>query len=301
MIISQIIGGLGNQMFQYARGQALALELGVPHLLDLTAFSGYKANISEGLYRGMALHGGFQFAEIFDCDLHVASDSDIKKIIGWRRKNIFKKRLSNPYLSVFHGDRIIMEKSVFNNERDGLSDKGFYISGYWQNEKYFISQEDEIRKSFIFRAPLVGENSMVAETVRDVNSVSLHIRRGDYVSNKKFSQQYPVASIRYYKDAINIIKKMVPDPVFFIFSDSIEWAKENFDIGCPVSYISNNNGVSSYNDMHLMSLCKHNITANSSFSWWGAWLNDNESKIVISPKNWANHFTFELPKTWIAV
>ena len=301
MIITQIVGGLGNQMFQYARGQALALELGVPHLLDLTAFSGYDANVSEGLYRGMALHAGFQFAEIFDCDAHVASDSDIKKVIGWRRRKFFKDRLSKPYLSGFHGDRIITERSVFNTERDILSDKGLYISGYWQNEKYFIFKEDEIRKSFTFRAPLDGENLKVAESVRDVNSVSLHIRRGDYVSNKKFSQQYPIAPIKYYKGAISIIKKMVPDPVFFIFSDSIEWAKENFNIGSPVSYVCNNNGVTSYNDMHLMSLCKHNITANSSFSWWGAWLNDNKSKIVIGPKNWVSHSTFELPKSWIAV
>ena len=117
-------------------------------------------------------------------------------------------------------------------------------------------------------------------------AVSLHVRRGDYVSDPKTKAILGVCSLDYYRAAIAHIAERIESPAFFVFSDDIAWAKANLEIPFPCEYVDHNQGQQSYNDMHLMSLCKHHIIANSSFSWWGAWLNPRKDKIVIAPENW---------------
>jgi hypothetical protein len=126
----------------------------------------------------------------------------------------------------------------------------------------------------------------IAEQISRVNSVSLHVRRGDYVANLKVAAIHGLCSKEYYASAIKFISKKVERPHFFVFSDDINWVENNFKINYPCTYINQNFSNESYNDLRLMSLCQHNIIANSSFSWWGAWLNCNSEKIVIAPKKW---------------
>ena len=138
--------------------------------------------------------------------------------------------------------------------------------------------------------------------ISQTNSVSLHIRRGDYVSNQKTNQTHGTCDLDYYQRCITEIEKEVENPYFFVFSDEIEWVKENLKINHPAEYVDQNTGDKSYEDMRLMSQCKHNVIANSSFSWWGAWLNSYPDKIVFAPKRWFasdKHNTKDLiPEGW---
>jgi hypothetical protein len=140
--------------------------------------------------------------------------------------------------------------------------------------------------------------------IENNNSVSIHVRRGDFFKNKKRIQRYGnICTNSYYKKAINIIKHKINDPIFLVFSDDIDWAKQNFT-GSNFIFVDWNKGKSSYRDMHLMSLCKHNIIANSTFSWWGSWLNNNENKVVISPSKMNNKhkdFSQLFPEKWVRI
>ena len=114
----------------------------------------------------------------------------------------------------------------------------------------------------------------------------MHIRRGDYVSNPTTNKLHGTCSLEYYHNAVDIIAAKVSNPHFFIFSDDHEWARNNFKIDYPLTFVAHNNAGKNYEDMRLMSLCKHHIIANSSFSWWGAWLGSNPKKIVCAPRGW---------------
>jgi hypothetical protein len=133
---------------------------------------------------------------------------------------------------------------------------------------------------------MAGLNAELKEEIGNTNAVSLHVRRGDYVHNSTNAATYEVCSLDYYRASIRHMAERIQQPKFFIFSDDIAWVKNNLKIDFPHHYVDCNHGEESYNDMRLMSLCQHHIIANSSFSWWGAWLNPNREKIVIAPKNW---------------
>jgi hypothetical protein len=161
-----------------------------------------------------------------------------------------------------------------------------------------------IRTDFAFRQPLTGLNVEIAQEIAVVNSVSLHIRRGDYASNPKTLSTHGTCSLAYYKEAIRKIIERVESPHLFVFSDDIDWARDNLNIDLPIRYVDHNRDSESFNDMRLMSLCRHHIIANSSFSWWGAWLNPHEDKIVVAPNNWfanSNNTKDLLPTGWFAL
>lgn len=292
MIISHVLGGLGNQMFQYAAGRALALERSQPLRLDLSGFAGY------------GLHHGFLLQEIFDCPVDVATESDIRAILGWQYASGIRRVLARPALAALRRNGFVVEphfqywpgiKSVPNDS---------YLAGYWQTEKYFQDASLQIRKDFTFKSPLTGLNAELSEQIANVNAVSLHVRRGDYVSNDKNKAVYGACTLEYYRAAVRYITERTAQPEFFIFSDDPGWVKENLHLDQPCQYIDHNQGVESYNDMRLMSMCKHHIIANSSFSWWGAWLNTNPGKIVIAPGNWfvnGNSTEDLIPKDWISL
>ena len=128
----------------------------------------------------------------------------------------------------------------------------------------------------------------ILNEIENSNSISIHIRRGDYMSPENYNMYGCIATPTYYKKAIKVIEEKVENPTFFVFSNDMDWVKKNIQINSRVFYIDINSGNGSYKDMQLMSNCKHNIIANSSFSWWGAWLNENKNKIVIAPKKWIN-------------
>lgn len=289
MIIVDVIGGLGNQMFQYAAGRALSLKLRVPLKLDTRDFSGYR------------LHQGFELNRLFNCNAEIATNSDLAQVLGWQRAKLVQRVFRRPQLKNLRYKSFEVEPHFYYWSDINQLEDNKYLYGYWQSEKYFIEFAENIREDFTFKLPFSDQNAELTEQISRVNAVSLHVRRGDYVSNTKNSF-IGVCSLEYYQKAIEHIKKQVDLPIFFVFSDDINWAKSNLVLDKTTTFVSHNKGSESYNDMRLMSLCKHNIIANSSFSWWGAWLNANPEKIVIAPKQWFANSTDVsdlLPKGWI--
>jgi hypothetical protein len=180
-----------------------------------------------------------------------------------------------------------------------------YLIGYWQSENYFKSQEAQIRNDFRFRFPLTGKNEYWEQLINSTNAISLHVRRTDMINNPDIVKTHGSCGLDYYLEAANRISDGLEQPVFFIFSDDPEWCKENLHLSWPVHYIDNNQGDLAYIDMQLMSMCKHHVIANSSFSWWGAWLNTSNSKRVIAPKRWFADNTKDtsdlIPSGWIRI
>jgi hypothetical protein len=290
VVISHIIGGVGNQMFQYAAGKALALATGQQHYLDINDFSDYK------------LHNGFELNRVFNLDITSADQITIAGMLGWRSSHLVRKILRQPQLASLRGKKFVVQP-YFNYWPDFFSLTGnVYLHGYWQSESYFKPFESIIRQNFTFREPLEGKNLELSLEISGCQSVSLHVRRGDYINDSKTARIMDVCSLEYYLAAVDNIAKCVKRPVFYIFSDDIDWVKKNLPISFPCVYVDHNRGAESYRDMQLMSLCKHNVIANSSFSWWGAWLNDNPGKIVVAPKTWFCNGTNDsdlIPAEWV--
>ena len=274
MIISQIIGGLGNQMFQYAAGRALSLVREQPLRLDISGFAEYK------------LHQGFELQRVFNCPAEIATKADMRGVLGWQSSPVLRRILMRPGMAALRCKGFVVEPHFHFWDGLGKDPLDCYLAGYWQSEKYFHSAADAIRRDFTFRRTLTTENARLAEKIAQVHAVSLHVRRGDYVNSPSNSVTYGACSPDYYRAAIQHVSGQVGHPHFFIFSDDIAWVKENLKMDMPHRYIEHNQGAESYNDMRLMSLCRHHIIANSSFSWWGAWLNTGASKIVVAPRKW---------------
>ncbi|MDL5051364.1 alpha-1,2-fucosyltransferase [Oscillatoria amoena NRMC-F 0135] len=153
-----------------------------------------------------------------------------------------------------------------------------YIEGCFQSEKYFKQYENTIRKELSFKTKATGKNAELLEKIKSVNAVSLHVRRGDYVSNSETLKVHGVCGLDYYERAVKHIESVIDNPHFFLFSDEPEWVQQNLTLNHPYEIINHNKGENSFEDMRLMSACNHHIIANSSFSWWGAWLNPSEKK-----------------------
>jgi len=293
MVISHILGGIGNQMFQYAAGRALSLSTDQIHSLDLNDFTDYQ------------LHNGFELERVFNIDKVVKStSSNIQELLGWRANSFAKKVLRRSPFTRLRGPSFVVEPHFNYWPAFFKLDHDCYLYGYWQSEHYFNGFADIIRQDFAFKIPLDERNKKVGLEMANTQSVSLHVRRGDYVSDPKNSNIMHICSLEYYRQAINHIVKRIEQPVFYIFSDDMAWVKEHLSIEFPCVYIDHNSGSESYRDMQLMSLCKHHVIANSSFSWWGAWLNANPEKTVIAPKNWfrnGNNDSDLIPDEWIRI
>ena len=187
-------------------------------------------------------------------------------------------------------------KGLKTNEPN-IDENAIYFDGYYQDKKYMDGYEDIL--SFK-RYELDDVNKRILESIESTQSVALHVRRGDYLQPQFVSTYGNICTAEYYKKAINIVKQELINPRFFLFSDDIEWCKKNLPIDNSV-YVDNNQGVTSYIDMFLMSKCKANILANSSFSYWGAMMNKNDG-IVIYPKKWNNKHTPDIfPNYWIGL
>lgn len=283
MKIVKFLGGLGNQMFQYALYKALEKRNKVVKA-DVTEFSTYTTH-------------DYEIEEVFDIKLNKASRSEAKLyqpfVRDWFTRKLRKfKGLKNAYTE---------ETTPFCFDEDVLTARGpkFYW-GYWQNQDYFIDIETQIRQDFQFSKTLDPVNKDLLTQMVNSNSISIHVRRGNYLDHELLGG---ICDLEYYKKAIDFITNKVDQPVFFIFSNDIDWCKKNLDINFPKTFVSGNNGPKNYIDMQLMSHCKHNIIANSSFSWWGAWLNENPEKIVVSPKKWVNNNSPNsiIPSAWTKI
>ncbi len=296
MICVSIFGGLGNQMFQYACGRALAHNNNMPLVLDLSRLESSKVK-SYTTTRNFDL-------DAFHLKAKKASRSELRKFkpLFYRIINAISFKLLSHGIQT--GSYFIERKFSYNRNITCIKGSCF-LSGYWQSEKYFNSVESLIRDDFSFPDSLDSKNEFILNKIVLSNSISIHIRRTDF-ENTLSDNIHGVCPMSYYLQAIEVITSKVENPVFFIFSDDIDWAKVNLKLSYACFFISGNNN-KSYVDMQLMSSCKHNIIANSSFSWWGAWLNQNPKKIVIAPSIWfinsnLNSQTKDLiPDTWIRI
>lgn len=292
MIITKIIGGLGNQMFQYAVGRAVSLKLGQTLLLDVSDFSTYE------------LHHGFELQRVFNCQAATAGKADVQGVLGWQYSPAIRRLVVKKRLRLVRRPSLVIEPHY--HYWPGIEDVPLncYLDGYWQSEKYFAKSESVLRSDFTFTNGLTGKNIDIVEQIDRHNAVSIHVRRGDYATNMVTNATHGLCSLDYYQRAIEYIRERVECPHFYIFSDDIRWVRNNLAVAEPCVYIDHNQGTESYNDMRLMSLCRHNIIANSTFSWWGAWLNSRANKIVIAPHKWfANNYDISdlYPRGWVAL
>ena len=275
-IIVNCLGGLGNQMSQYAFYKELE-------------FRGYNVEFYIGGFESYNLHN-YELEKVFNVDINYANKKDIAPYFSIFAKILRRLKLSNGGL--------ILQKHFEYYEPYLHYYRDSYLIGYWQSESYFSNVCDDIRDKFKF-PPLNSYNLPLSEKINNSNSVSLHIRRGDYVGHELYDG---ICNLDYYKRAIVYMRERIKTPLFFVFSNDINWCKLNLGID-DVEYVSGNTGVNNYCDMQLMSLCKHNILANSSFSWWGAWLNNNPHKLVIVPRKFFNGDMYNetdiYPSSWI--
>ena len=283
MIFLRLMGGMGNQMFQYAMARTLCLKHNCELIIDTSLMAERESVNSAGIsLRPYELN-------VFNIQGQIADDQPIQKILKVRKQDKLKKAAALLFCSIANKfsdswrvcicerKKIRFDKSLLNLPSNVL------LQGYFPSYKYFLSCEDLIREEFSFNTEPSCQNQITMETISSSNSISLHVRRGDYISNEKTRYRFGVCSPDYYKMAVDYISKNVENPRFFVFTNDPDYVESNLQIKYPTVYVTHNSGIKSYEDMRLMSLCKHNIIANSSFSWWGAWLNNNHGKIVIAP------------------
>lgn len=294
MIITRIIGGLGNQMFQYAAGKSLATHLNTDFKIDISA---YKNQNPKDTSRDYEI-GCFSISDDF------ADQKDLE-IFSYLKKFPFKYSPKLQYIyEKLSGRSIYREKNpnIFQSNFFDLSGN-IYLLGDWQSEKYFKNIENIIKNDFKFKNDLNKNFQRYLREIKKTNSISIHSRRTDYITNPHANRLHGVCPISYYQKAIKLIKAKIKNPHFYIFSDDITWCKNNLKLRCPATYVEKNKA---WEDLQLMSNCKHNIIANSSFSWWGAWLNPAHHKIVYAPKKWfvgirGNTTKDRIPKKWIRI
>ena len=277
MIISNLVGGLGNQMFQYACARSLSLELDLPLKFSTDTFSAYNA------------HNGFELARVFGLKLGIASGEDLVGLIGWGRSfPLARRALAKRPLSWLAGHRFLCEPhfKYWSALREHAREGG-YLHGYWQSERYFACHAAHIRADFKFRDDLRGANLRIAHSIGQRTAISVHVRRGDYVSNAKTLAVHGTCSLEYYQAAIDTLLQRCPGALLVAFSDDPQWVSQVLQPRYPdMVLVDHNKGAESFNDMRLMSMCRHHVIANSSFSWWGAWLNPIPDKMVIAPSRW---------------
>jgi hypothetical protein len=280
MITTRIRGGLGNQLFQYCAGRALALRHSADLGLDLRDFDHPKA-FKVGL-------GHFNIRTV-EAGRLPPSKEDGLRVFG----KLLKRGYTKPYREASLG-----YDSAFSELANNT-----HLKGYWQTERYFKAFEDQIRSDLQIVTPPSDQNAEALQTIQSTPSVSLHIRRGDYVSNEKFNAAHGTCDLPYYaRAAASVAKQMGVDPIIYAFSDDPAWVAENLKLPFETHYIDFNDGDHNYEDLRLMAACQHHIIANSSFSWWGAWLNPSAEKIVIAPTRWfadpEKHNPDILPTEW---
>jgi len=291
-VIVRLFGGLGNQLFQYAAGRAASIPSGRELVLD----PWHLATLNE---RSYAL-APFRVAA------RLANPRDIPRCLrpedGRRPSRLvrsLRRRLGSPGITV-------CRESASCQSPELLPAPGtMYLVGYWQSEKYFVDQEDIIRGDLRLRKPLTERNAAAAEELGRLQSVALHVRRGDYVRNPEANRYHGVCGIDYYERAIAFLEDTYSDLRYFVFTDDPEWVHAEMHLPIPFTVCDWNGTHEAHLDLNLMSACRFHVIANSTFSWWGAWLGSRPGKDVIAPHRWfagadpARHPTDDLiPSSW---
>lgn len=286
-------GGLGNQMFQYALVSILAQKHRASVLLDSNFFDQTEKRLGHTPRK-------FELA-VFNNSYSFASTKDLLFFKQLSVFNKIKRELG------FNYPKMYQETSFSYDEKVLALQMPVYIRGFFQSYKYFIGYENLVKKLFAFPLESLDVvNEKLMATIKRTNSIAIHIRRGDYVNDTITQQYHGNCSLEYYLKAISLLTAKEKEFSLFFFSDDSEWVKEQFkDLPYSKQFIGHNAGENSWKDMLLMSCCKHNIIANSSFSWWASWLNTNPDKTVIAPQKWFTkpenemNTTDLIPPEWI--
>lgn len=295
MVIVRISGGLGNQMFQYAAGKACAVRNQCELKVDLSAYNRPP--------RGQEAARKFELP-VFLGEVPMATTAELATIRQYNENKAYKAyNRGRKLLGLQPAYTYCQERVPMHFDPAILTSTGelLYVDGDWQNEKYFSNIADELRRDFTPNDLETNtRNAALAQQMAGMASVSLHVRRGDYLNN----EVHKPAPLAYYQAAIERVATQVAQPHFYIFSDDIAWARANLHFGAaPSTFIDHNTGLDSYKDLYLMSKCQHHVVANSSFSWWGAWLNWSKQKLVIAPAEWLTFLnvtaTDVVPESWV--
>ncbi len=289
MITTVIRGGLGNQLFQYASAYALAKRLDQPLTLDISFFPkqtlrGYKLD-NLRLVEHIVTYG--------------EDDGLLKKIYKNRYINGFIRRSNLKMLPIRNGKYLVDHAGSYTPDFFTIAGNNVFMNGYFQSEKYFYLFRSELLKQLQPVYPSDVGYKKVLKDIQNVNAVAVHIRHGDFTHNDGDSYHY-ILGIGYYERAIQLIREKVENPIFFCFSDDIEWVKQNIGGTDDFHFISLSSPHADIDELMLMKSCKHIITANSTFSWWAAWLNENQGAIRIAPERAYGNDQM-IPASWIKV
>lgn len=291
MIIVKLQGGLGNQMFQYAAGRRLAELHRVPLKLDL-GFLLDRTPRADFVFRDFAL-------DIFPIDGEILTPDDRR---GIDLCNSPLARLLGKFKTTRRPFSIIREPHFHFHRQLLEAPDNAYLDGYWQSEKYFQDIEAVIRKDFSFKSAPGPQSQAYAGKISAVNSVCLNVRRGDFVSNPTANKLHGFLGLDYIKKCLRILSERVANPCFFVFSDDVQWCRENIRMEYPCTVIPHD---LAGEHLYLMTLCRHYIIPNSTFAWWAAWLNTNPEKLVLAPEKWFNDPEYDtrdlLPSSWLKV
>lgn len=273
MIIVHLMGGLGNQLFQYATGRRLAEKHHSELKFDTESYRNDKQRALSLL--PFCIKGSEAAKEEIKAlktkDAYLNLLPGIRKVLPVK----FKKILRSPAFG--------FNKQVIKGGRE------HYLFGYWAHEKYFKDIRSILLQDLTLKAEYQTQEFIAAQKrLQQENSISIHIRRGDYANSSTIKSYFGLMPLSYYEKAIEKIQEKSESPVFTVFTDDVNWVRENLKTKIHLNFIQDAGCFTDYQELVLMSCCKHNIIANSTFSWWGAWLNQNKWKIVIAPKRWYN-------------
>lgn len=284
MIIVNLKGGLGNQMFQYALGRKLALKNNTSLKLDVAGLE--RANALGDIYRPFSL-GGFAVQKELATPQEVTTlkypYGSISKARRWFNFRVLRRTY------------ITFDPAVLNYQDN------VYVDGYFQSPRYFEDIRETLLADFTLDTPLSPAGATFLAQIKSTTSVAIHVRRGDYTKNPRVLAEFGVCSTNYYEAAIAHIKATCPNPTFFVFSDDMTWVKENLSFGTDTVVYVSHESLTDYQEHSLMSSCEHTIISNSTFSWWAAWLNQNPAKIVVAPTPWFVSAPVDadfIPPTW---
>jgi hypothetical protein len=280
MIVMRLAGGLGNQMFQYAAGRAVALRTGLPLVLDRRFYDRPREH-------GYAL-GAFALA---DTPVDAARLPPLPRArpLAWLAGRLTGRAL-----------RRVHERGPGYDPAIAAIDGPAWLEGYFQSERYFAAHAPTIRAELApARAPDPENARWLAEIISEPRAVSLHVRRGDYVSNPRFAARHGSCTPDYYARALDhVAARMGAEPVLYAFSDDPDWVRANLRLPAQMRVVGHNDAARNVEDLRLMSACRHHIIANSSFSWWGAWLNPRPDRIVAAPARWFADPAHANPDIW---
>ena len=286
LVVVSLSGGLGNQLFQYATGLATATRKRSTLYLDITGFATEPLRQYE--------------LDNFPILAQIAPPQLTRRFRGSLHTRTYKRRI-NKLLPLKRWQWIAERPGRFEPDL-GAKRGHLYLEGHWQSERYFEFMKNEVRQQFTQIRALDRQNQALADQITAVPAVALHVRRGDYVQNPTTNHVHGICSLAYYKQAIEYVAQFEPAMQLFIFSDDPDWVQEQLHFRFPSYVVAVNSAKNGHLDLRLMSLCRHHIIANSSFSWWGAWLATHPQQKVCAPAQWFRNYPFDIehiiPDRW---